>query len=577
METQTIEFRAAAGLTLTVELFAIGSDAIVDTESATEQTNRAGTYRAAFTDVAAGEYQLVAFSGTTPVASWLVTLTLATATFQVYDRATSVNMRGTDNAALASNYNATRAGYLDKLNVSGTLAHSNDAATYKATGFAVAGDAMTLTSGEREATAVVVESHLLDEGDSQMLINAIVGAIGNTNIDQAVLIAAIRADLERSGGNLNTLITRIAGTIRTAADDVTAETAQTAAIRDGLALEATAQSIKGKTDGLTFTVENQVDVNVKSYNGTSQSNGDLPLKIDAVKSVVDSIVAKTDNLPESPAATSDVQVTVEPEITVNPTTLDSGERAEIATAVWAKELSEGNTAASFVMRLTSGFASLITNLAAMITGSGAEAKYTVLALENGPSGEGSGLTGPYTRTITITDSVSSLPVQNATVRFYRTGYTESKATNSSGVASFTVEAAVWSYAIIADGYIGQSDNVTVGASGDTPISLVLRSPVEVTADTTALTFRVSSQGNASLAGVVASAKLIGEGYTVVGETVGINVIEEDTSDAEGMVTLVLFRESDYDLSVKRTNGTTYKLRIRTSDEATTTISAAIEV
>jgi hypothetical protein len=376
---------------------------------------------------------------------------------------------------------------------------------------------------------------------------------------------------------VTTLLERILGIIRTAADDVTAEAAQTAAIRDGLALEATAQSIKGKTDGLTFTVENQVDVNVKSYNGTLQSNGDLPLKIDAVKSVVDSIVAKTDNLPESPAATSDVQVTVEPEITVNPTTLDSGERVEIATAVWAKELSEGNTAASFVMRLTSGFASLITNLAAMITGSGAEAKYTVLALENGPSGEGSGLAGPYTRTITITDSVSSLPVQNATVRFYRTGYTESKATNSSGVASFTVEAAVWSYAIIADGYIGQSDNVTVGASGDTPISLVLRSPVEVTADTTALTFRVSSQGNASLAGVVASAKLIGEGYTVVGETVGINVIEEDTSDAEGMVTLVLFRESDYDLSVKRTNGTTYKLRIRTSDEETTTISEAIEV
>jgi hypothetical protein len=92
MATQTIEFRAAAGLTLTAELFAIGSDTIVATVSPTEQTNRAGTYRAIFTDVAAGEYQLVAFSGTTPVASWLVTLTLATATFQTYDRATAINM-----------------------------------------------------------------------------------------------------------------------------------------------------------------------------------------------------------------------------------------------------------------------------------------------------------------------------------------------------------------------------------------------------------------------------------------------------------------------------------------------------
>jgi hypothetical protein len=70
---------------------------------------------------------------------------------------------------------------------------------------AVAGDAMALTAGERTATAVVVESHLLDEGDGQMLINAIVGAIGNTNLDQTVLVAAVRADLERVGGALKTI------------------------------------------------------------------------------------------------------------------------------------------------------------------------------------------------------------------------------------------------------------------------------------------------------------------------------------------------------------------------------------
>ena len=100
--TQTIEFRAAPGLTLTAELFAIGSDAIVATESAIEQTNRNGTYRVAYTDIPAGEYQLIAFSGTTPVASWLVTLTLATATFQVYARATSINMVGEPPTAAAN-------------------------------------------------------------------------------------------------------------------------------------------------------------------------------------------------------------------------------------------------------------------------------------------------------------------------------------------------------------------------------------------------------------------------------------------------------------------------------------------
>jgi hypothetical protein len=67
---------------------------------------------------------------------------------------------------------------------------------------AATGDAMALTVGERDLVAAVVESHLLDEGDSQMLVNAIVGAIGNQNVDQAVLVAAVRADLERVGGYL---------------------------------------------------------------------------------------------------------------------------------------------------------------------------------------------------------------------------------------------------------------------------------------------------------------------------------------------------------------------------------------
>jgi len=77
----------------------------------------------------------------------------------------------------------------------------------------------SLTTGERSAIATEVEAHLLNEGDSQMLINAIVGAIGNTNIDQTVLIAAIRADLERSGGKIDSLPTAIwANTARTITD-----------------------------------------------------------------------------------------------------------------------------------------------------------------------------------------------------------------------------------------------------------------------------------------------------------------------------------------------------------------------
>ncbi len=105
----------------------------------------------------------------------------------------------TNIGTIVARLTATRAALLDN------LADLDAAISSRA----VPGDQMTLTDAEREATATAVESHLLDEGDSQMLINAIVGAIGNTNLDETALVAALRADLERSGGNLNTLLTRL--------------------------------------------------------------------------------------------------------------------------------------------------------------------------------------------------------------------------------------------------------------------------------------------------------------------------------------------------------------------------------
>jgi hypothetical protein len=90
MATQTIEFRSPPSQTVTLRLFVQGSDTQVASASATEATNRKGTYTAAFTDVAAGEYQVIATIGTSPiipVASGFVTLTLTTATFYAYAKA----------------------------------------------------------------------------------------------------------------------------------------------------------------------------------------------------------------------------------------------------------------------------------------------------------------------------------------------------------------------------------------------------------------------------------------------------------------------------------------------------------
>ena len=71
MATQQIEFFAPSGLTLTVALYAAGSDIVAYTASAVvEQVNRKGVYRATFSGVAAGTYQLLALSGSIAVASY---------------------------------------------------------------------------------------------------------------------------------------------------------------------------------------------------------------------------------------------------------------------------------------------------------------------------------------------------------------------------------------------------------------------------------------------------------------------------------------------------------------------------
>jgi hypothetical protein len=83
MATQTLEFSAGTGLTLSCKLFALGSDTVVATASATEKTNDKNRYSVAFTSIPAGAYRLNAFVGATGgFANEVYDLTLTTATFQ---------------------------------------------------------------------------------------------------------------------------------------------------------------------------------------------------------------------------------------------------------------------------------------------------------------------------------------------------------------------------------------------------------------------------------------------------------------------------------------------------------------
>lgn len=81
MATQTVEFSYSPGETLTLKLFADGSDTVADSGSATGATNREGVYSVAFTDLPAGVYRAVLFSGTTSLATGWVEVAASTGTY----------------------------------------------------------------------------------------------------------------------------------------------------------------------------------------------------------------------------------------------------------------------------------------------------------------------------------------------------------------------------------------------------------------------------------------------------------------------------------------------------------------
>lgn len=66
----------------------------------------------------------------------------------------------------------------------------------------------TLSAATIAAIATAVEQSILNEGDGTQVLNAIVGAIGNTNVDEVALVAAIRVDLERAGGSIDLIETK---------------------------------------------------------------------------------------------------------------------------------------------------------------------------------------------------------------------------------------------------------------------------------------------------------------------------------------------------------------------------------
>lgn len=104
MATQTIEFGAPAGQTVTARLFAAGSDVVVATATATARTNATGVYTAAFSNLTPGLYRLIGTNAAgTLLCQWWTLTESATATYQAYEVPPSIVVDGVWNA-LDANY-----------------------------------------------------------------------------------------------------------------------------------------------------------------------------------------------------------------------------------------------------------------------------------------------------------------------------------------------------------------------------------------------------------------------------------------------------------------------------------------
>jgi len=159
---------------------------------------------------------------------------------------------------LGTRLSAARAGYLDKLNVTGALAHSDAAATYKAD---VSGLA-TQTSVNAIPTAPLLAANYVAPD------NASVGAI-KTKTDQLVFTTPNKVDASAT------------------IDPTGLATSAALATVDGIV-----DDIKAKTDQLVFTTPNRVDASATvDPTGIATS-----AELEAVDDKVDAIKAKTDAL-----------------------------------------------------------------------------------------------------------------------------------------------------------------------------------------------------------------------------------------------------------------------------------------
>lgn len=171
---------------------------------------------------------------------------------------------------------------------------------------AAVGAAMTLSTGERDTLAGVIDARLLNAGDATDLIASIVTRIGNTNVDQAAFVAAVKATLFDSSSAANKLAVDSSGRV----------TIGTNTDKTGYLLSTAPLDAAGMRNAIglgSANLDTQLaDIpTVAEFEARSIPSADYFVVGDytaPANSDITAIKAKTDNLPASPASSTDVQL-----------------------------------------------------------------------------------------------------------------------------------------------------------------------------------------------------------------------------------------------------------------------------
>ncbi len=195
---------------------------------------------------------------------------------------------------------ATIAGYIDTEVAAIKAKTDNLPASPAATG-----DAMTLTPGERTAIADEVEAQIIDDTDSEKVLQAIVDKIAaaNPSLDDLTLSAiasAVRTELM-------TELARIDASISSRSTYAGGDTSGTTTLL--ARLTATRAGLMDNLTNLDVAVSSRSTYAGADTAGTTTLLGRLTAlraaALDYLDAAISAVTAKTDNLPASPAATGD--------------------------------------------------------------------------------------------------------------------------------------------------------------------------------------------------------------------------------------------------------------------------------